>query len=162
MRAMILIATLLACTGSAVHAQSKPNERKGFWFGFGLGGGSLGADCSDCDNERTTGGSGYIRLGGTISRSFLLGFETNVWLHSTDVTFSDGSTTTLNNPLGWSLSPRVPEREGRHHLKFGLGGMTYTAALEDGSGGPHGDGAGFLHWRRVRFRVGRNMSLVPM
>ncbi len=38
MRALIVVATLLACAGNAVHAQSKPNDRKGFWIGLRTGG----------------------------------------------------------------------------------------------------------------------------
>ena len=152
MRAMILVATLLACAGNTVHAQSKPNDRKGFWIGFGLGGGSAGLDCSTCSDERIGGGSGYLRLGGTLSRHFLLGFETNGWLHSEGGV--DESIAFASAVLLW-----YPSAKGALYVKFGLGGMAYGA--DDGvdeltATAPSASlGVGY------EVRIGRNVSLVP-
>ena len=152
MRALILITALLAWGGSSAQAQ-KPNERKGFWIGFGLGDGSAGADCQTlCTDNRSSGPSGYFRLGGTLSRKVLMGFETNVWGHSSggiDESMGFGSLVVL-----W-----YPSRTGALYLKFGFGGMTYTendGANEITATAPSGSlGIGY------EFRVGRNMSLVP-
>lgn len=154
MRGVLLIATLLACLSSSTQAQSSPraNARQGFWVGFGLGSGSAGTNCTSCSSDRFTGLSGYARLGGTLSRSILLGFETNGWLHSeagVDETIGFGSFVVL-----WYPSPT-----GALFLKVGIGGMSYradngvdrlTAAAPSAS-----IGIGY------EMRVGRNMSVVP-
>ena len=51
---------VLATTNlSAQKSEENRNPRQGFWIGFGLGGGSIGADCNSCDNTRTNGLSRY-------------------------------------------------------------------------------------------------------
>ena len=155
MRKVILIAALLACGSSLVDAQShrRTNARQGLWVGFGLGQGSAGTDCSSsCGSDRIGGLSGYFRIGATLSRSVLLGFESNGWLHSeagVDETIGFGSVVLL-----WYPSPT-----GGLYLKFGVGGMTYRA--DDGydeftATAPSASlGAGY------EVRIGRNVSLVP-
>jgi hypothetical protein len=164
MRTVILIAAVLACVGSSAQAQShgRPNARQGFWVSFGLGNGwaetactsTAGTDCStpSISDDRFTGVSGYVRLGGTVSRSLLLGFETNGWLHSKgglDESIGFGSLVAL-----W-----YPSATGALYLKVGLGGMTYRAKNgvdEFTTNAPSASvGVGF------EVRVGRNLSLVP-
>lgn len=124
-RLTLALALTVLCAGSLA-AQKKPdpaanaNPRQGFWIGFGLGAGSAGADCTNCDNSRTGGFSGYLRLGGTLSQHLLLGGETNGWFHSesgVDESMGFGSVV-----LMW-----YPSATGPFYLKFGLGGMNYTA-----------------------------------
>ena len=156
MRALILIATLLACGASVAQAQSpgRTNARQGFWVGFGLGGGSAGTNCSlsSCGNDRSTGLSGYARLGGTLSRSLLLGVETNGWRHSeagVNESIGFGSFVVL-----WYPSPT-----GALYLKFGLGGMTYRA--DDGVDEFTATAPSASIGLGYEVRVGRNVSLVP-
>ena len=152
MRAMILVATLLACAGNTVHAQSKPNDRKGFWVGFGLGGGSAGVECDICDDDRVNGGTGYVRLGGTLSRHFLLGVEGNAWVNpANDVDESIGYGSVV---LLW-----YPSATGALYLKFGLGGMTYS--FDDGVDQVTATAPSFSIGLGYEVRVGRNISLVP-
>jgi hypothetical protein len=83
------------------HAPRTPHTREGFWFNIGLGAGSLG--CSDCD-ERTSGLSGGLALGGTINQNWLLGAFSNGWTKSEDgvtLTADNGSGTLLG--VGWDL-----------------------------------------------------------
>lgn len=124
-RLPLALALTFLCAGSLA-AQKKPdpaanpNPRQGFWIGFGLGAGSVGADCTNCDNSRTNGLSGYFRLGGTLSPHLLLGGETNGWARSesgVDETMGFGSAVLL-----W-----YPSATGPFYLKFGLGGMSYQA-----------------------------------
>jgi hypothetical protein len=154
MRTVMLIATLLACLSSSTQAQSsrRANARQGFWVGFGLGSGSAGTNCPSCNTVRSSGLSGYARLGGTLSRSILLGVETNGWAHSeagVDESIGFGSVVVL-----WYPSPT-----GALYLQVGLGGMSYRA--DDGvdqltATAPSASiGVGY------EMRVGRNMSLVP-
>ena len=65
--ALILAPALSVAQGSPTH------EHRGFWIGFGLGGGVNYSD--GLDGERLNGGSGYLRLGGSPSQRVLLGFE---------------------------------------------------------------------------------------
>jgi len=153
MRSLIFAAALAVWCG-ALEAQStaRPNTRQGFWIGLGAGGGSTAANCNSCTTDRTSGVSGYVRLGGTVSRSVLLGGETNGWFHS-----ENG----LNESVGFASFILVwyPSRTGAFYLKFGVGGMGYTA--DDGvntltATAPSGSfGAGY------EIRTGRNVSVVP-
>jgi hypothetical protein len=166
MRAATLVATLLACGSGVLHAQSirRPNIRQGFWIGFGLGSGSAGLDCSTCGDNRFSGFSGYLRLGGTWTRSVLVGLETDGWLRSEAGSIS-GDTSILGQNTDESISYGslivmwYPSRTGALYLKFGLGGMTYRA--DDGADvltatAPCASlGVGY------EIRLGRNFSIVP-
>ncbi len=154
-----LLAAVLAFTTTAA-AQTKPgapedqprNAHRGFWIGLGLGAGSAGVDCGSCSTDRTSGFSGHVRLGGTLSQSLLLGFESNGWVHS-----ESG----VDESLGFGTAVLVwyPSRTGAFFLKIGAGAMAYTATdgtLELKATAPAGSfGLGY------DFRVGRNMSITP-
>jgi hypothetical protein len=153
-KALILAAGMLASVTLPALGQ-RPNTRQGFWFSGGMGAGSAGVDCSGCATDRFTGLSGYIRMGGTLGRGrFLLGGETNGWVHSEsgmDETMGFGSFVFL-----W-----YPGRAGAFFLKFGVGGMSYKAT-QGGSSfdltatAPAGSfGLGY------DIRIGRNVSLTP-
>lgn len=80
------IAAVTASPASAQHA----HVREGFWIGFGLGYGSLGFVCDNC-NDHLDGALGdylklgrgglsvYLKLGGSVNQRVLLGFDTNGW-----------------------------------------------------------------------------------
>ena len=78
MRKLAAVMIVLGSIVSPLIAQEAPeaeeltNVRKGFWISFGFGPGFLAADCDGCD-ERETGFSGYLRLGGTINQQVLIG-----------------------------------------------------------------------------------------
>lgn len=148
---MVLAAGLAAGPLSAQDSTAtNPNLRQGFWIGFGLGGGSIGVECDICSNDRTGGFSGNLKLGGTLSQSFLLGGETNGWLHSE---------TGLDEQMAFASIVGVwyPSKTGPFYLKIGLGGMSYVA--DDGANelkatAPSGSfGLGY------DFRVTSNMSV---
>jgi len=161
MRIPLLIAAAMLAA-SAANAQSKPksdaageptrNAHRGFWISLGLGSGSAGMDCSSCSSGRTSGLSGDFRLGGTLSQRWLLGFESNGWVHSengVDETLGFGSIVAL-----W-----YPSRTGAFFLKFGLGAMAYsgTDGVDDlsATAGSVTLGIGY------DFRVARNFSVTP-
>src|SRR3990172_8975580 len=104
------VVTLLAGSIQDAAAQ-RPQDRSGFWFGFGLGYGNIG--CNDCDN-RSGSGSGYLKLGGTVSKKVLIGFEANGWAKS-----EDDATVSLVN--GSAVVYFYPSATGGFHLKGGLG-----------------------------------------
>jgi hypothetical protein len=153
MRVLTTVILIAAIAGS-LEAQSgrRPNSRQGFWIGLGAGPGSVGVDCVGCGDDRTSGFSGYVRLGGTVSRKILLGGESNGWFHS------EGG---VKENLGFASFVLLwyPSAPGAFFLKVGAGGMNYSA--DDGvneitATAPSGSlGMGY------EFRAGRMVSVVP-
>lgn len=145
----ISLVTLMAA--GPLNAQ-RPNTRQGFWLSLGAGFGSVGTDCQSCSTDRTNGGAGYLRMGGTLSPILQLGGESNGWFHS-----AGG----VDESLGFAsfIANVYPSRTGAFFLKVGIGGMSYRA--DDGftvltATAPSGSlGAGY------DIRVGRNFSLTP-
>jgi len=151
-----LVLGMLALLGSALPAQVQtgPQSRDGFWFGLGLGYGALCGD--DCD-RRSGSGSGHFKLGGTVSRRVLVGFESNIWV-------KDEGGATLSQINGSGVLYFYPYRNAGFHLKGGFGfaratvvfGLTGGGTLEStetGVGGVLGLG--------YDLRVGGNVSAVP-
>jgi hypothetical protein len=156
MRAVILIATLLACGRFApAQATGRPNTRQGFWIGFGLGDGSAQRDCTYlCGSDRISGASGYVRAGGTLTPKVLLGGEANVWRHGDFGSDFVGAALLV---VMWYPSPT-----GASYLKVGLGGMRYSRSR------PTADHTGLSATAPTaslgvgyEVRVGRGVSLVP-
>lgn len=149
---VLLVAVTTAAAAQKPGAEGGRNARRGFWIGFGLGPGSLGLDCSSCSTSRETGGSGYFRLGGTLSQHFLLGFEINGWakkVSGTDVTMG----------AGHFVGYWYPSRTGAFYLKLGLGGLSYIE--NDGTDEYTATGASAVVGVGYEFRVSRNMSITP-
>jgi hypothetical protein len=134
-----------------------PDERRGFWIGFGLGGGHLG--CGDCSDEPGGGFSGHLKLGGTPNRRILVGFETVFWAKhddEIDATLSYGNSS--------AIVQFYPGERSGFFLKGGLG-VAYSELEVDLGGGltlretESGLGASFgVGWDA---RVSRNMSITP-
>lgn len=62
-------------------SERERNRRSGFWISGGLGAGSESFDANDGLgwSDDKGGGMAFIKLGGTVSRSFLVGVEGNIW-----------------------------------------------------------------------------------
>jgi hypothetical protein len=60
------------------------SRRSGFWFGAGVGAGAETFDARDGLgwSDGKGGGTGYLKLGGTVTPSLLLGAEAQVWAAS--------------------------------------------------------------------------------
>jgi hypothetical protein len=114
----LALAALPVMQVQAQNRQEQPkNARHGFWFSGGLGWGSVGAECVGCRGDRSGGLSGAVRMGGTLGGGrFLLGGETNAWLHS-----QYG----INQNIGFVSFVFVwyPSLSGAFFLKVGVGGM---------------------------------------
>ncbi|NUQ12429.1 MAG: outer membrane beta-barrel protein [Gemmatimonadaceae bacterium] len=148
MRRMMLALTLLLAA-APLAAQSNPQTREGFWISFGFGYGSLG--CEGCD-ERESGTSGYLRLGGTLSQRLLIGGEVNMWSKS-----AGGATLSVGN-----IGPVLyfyPNPMGGLFLKGGLG----MAQIDLDVGAFQGTDTGVGVTLGVGYdaRVGRNFALTP-
>jgi len=75
----VLLVSLLLAWPTVTRAQEATGAQdlhRGFWIGFGLGGGSNFADFAD---GVRAGPGGYLRLGGTLNQKVLLGGEISGW-----------------------------------------------------------------------------------
>ena len=144
----------IAGTAHAQQVEAQTNSHRGFWVGFGLGGGvNLG---DGLDGENLAGVSGYLRLGGTPSQRVLLGFEGIGWSRE-----RDGST--LGRGNGSFVVLFYPSMNGGWFVKGGVGGAsvsrmttegnTTTTTTEGGFGATLGTG-----WD---VRIGNNLYLAP-
>jgi hypothetical protein len=139
-------------------AASHPQERRGFWIGFGFGVGSASATCDDCNgSDRETSGVGYLKLGGTLSERLLLGAEVNVWSKE-----QEGVTLNLSNVSAtFTLYPRP---SSGFFLKGGAGFSFTDTEFREGSRTIKvdlGTGVGVLAGTGYDFRVGKNISITP-
>ena len=153
----VLIATLfLFLTAGATAAQEETgaHPHRGFWIGFGFGG---GVNLSEgLDGQQLGGGGGYLRLGGTPSQKVLLGYEAIGWVRELN-----GAT--LGRGNGSFVVQFYPSERGGVFFKGGVGyatiaratisGNTTTATSENGFGLTLGAG-----WD---VRLGSNIYLVP-
>ena len=151
-----LVLGMLALLGGAVpaRAQDGPQSRAGFWFGLGLGYGSL---CGDECDMRSGAGSGHFKLGATVSRRVLVGFESNVWV-------KDEGGATLSQINGSGVMYFYPYRNAGFHLKAGVGFARATVAFITTAGGTISStetGVGALLGVGYDVRVARNVSVVP-
>jgi hypothetical protein len=141
---------LLLSIGATPAAAQHTQTRNGFWFGAGLGYGSLG--CDGCAGDRTGGSSGYIKLGGTLNQHLLLGVETNGWYKS-----ESGTTLTQGNVSGAAYW--YPSATSGLFLKGGVGYAVLNADTFYGSGSTNGWGA--IAGLGYDLRVGSNTSITP-
>jgi len=148
---MRTIAALLMLAGTAIPAagQANPQTREGFWISFGFGVGSL--SCEGCD-ERESGTSVYLRMGGTLSQRLLIGGEANLWTKT-----ADDATLTVGN-----VGPVLyfyPNPSGGFFLKGGIGMATIDLDLGSFSGAE--TGVGVTVGVGYDARVGRGFALTP-
>ena len=153
----VLAATVLASAPSAWAGH--PQERHGFWIGFGAGYGSasVSADCEDCSgDERQDGVSAFLKLGGTLNQHVLLGVESNGWTKE-----EEGTRVTLGAFTGTVTF--YPQAEGGFFLKAGAGASYLRSEFSEGSFTASFDKVGWavLVGAGYDFRVGRNISLTP-
>lgn len=154
MRRMLWSALVLLSLGpTALSAQDAP-QRKGFWIGFGLGG---GVNLSQgLDDKNLWGGNGYVRLGGTPKSNLLLGGEVIGWtVDYKDVNLSRGN---VHFVAVW-----YPNVKSGFYLKGGIGGASIARRTESGNSettttkGGFGAGLGTGY----ELKIGRNIYLVP-
>lgn len=152
--AVVGLACLAASSGRAQAQASHRYERKGFWFSGGLGYGSAGVGCTGCFGlTREDGVSGFLALGGTVSRHLLLGFESNGWTKS-----EGGATVSLGTgALSARIYPSV--KDGLFvRVGAGLAGETVSAS---GSSDTH-TGFGMSGGLGYDIPVGRKVAITPV
>lgn len=122
MRTVTLIALAGCLIAGPVWAQEGP-QRKGFWIGFGLGG---GVNVSEgLDGGRLGGGAAYLRLGGTPSPNVLVGFESIGWGRR-----RNGLTLGRANATATVLL--YPSAERGTFVKLGVGGASVATVDDSG------------------------------
>lgn len=136
-----------------------PQERHGFWIGFGGGYGSASAsaDCDECGgDERESSFTGFLKLGGTLSQNVLLGVESNVWTKE-----EDGARLTLGFVTGTITV--YPVATSGFFLKGGFGASVVDTSADFDSFDVSASktGWGVLAGIGYDIRVGRNISLTP-
>lgn len=147
-RGIAMISALLLLGASAASAQH-PQTRKGFWIGFGFGYGSY--SCSGCGSTGSI--SGYLKMGGVLSKHLLLGGETNGWSKS-----EGGATLTTGNA---SLAAYYyPQPAGGFFLRGGVGFSEARVSQGGLSGSNSGPGA--TAGLGYDLRVGGNTSITPV
>lgn len=151
----LLLAGLLAAEVAPVSAQEKappPGLRevslhRGFWIGFGLGGGWEQFDFDFGTQGR--GGAAYLRMGGTVNPHVLFGGEALAWFREEGV----GNSVERANVTASALF--YPSSRGGWFLKTG-GGVASKSRLgrdETGIGTTFGTG--------YDFRLGGNFFVTP-
>ena len=149
----LAILGVLTVAGARQSAAQHPQTREGFWIGFGFGYGSEKPSCDSCGTiDSKSGFTGFIKLGGTLSKQVLLGGEINAWTKS-----DSGVTDQLGN-----VSAAVyyyPAVKSGFFLKGGVGFSTFR---ESNNATADGTGVGFLAGLGYDVRVGRNVSLTPV
>ena len=157
---VLVAATLLLAAPRAWAGH--PQERHGFWIGFGAGYGSAHGsfDCDDCqgdeDDDREGSFTGFLKLGGTLSPNVLLGVESNAWVKE-----ESGATLTLGSVTGTITV--YPSATGGFFLKGGFGASVIHSSAEFGTVDVSASqtGWGLLAGIGYDIRVGRNISLTP-
>jgi hypothetical protein len=146
-----LVAT--AVVAQDTHAQMNAPAREGFFIGLGLGGGSFG--CSGC-NERESGLSGHLKLGGTLNSQWLLGVESSAWT-------KEESGARLTHANVSAMAQFYPAATSGFFLRGGIGVSTLEASFSGGgsSFSARESGLGLTAGLGYDMRVGSNFSVSP-
>jgi hypothetical protein len=134
----------------------RPQEREGFWIGFGVGYGSAKIGCDGCgSNDREGSMTGFLKLGGTLSGHVLLGTEINIWTKDMDglvVARGNGSVT----------ATVYPRTTGGFFVKGGVGASFAESTFRGDSTTISESGFGLLVGAGYDLRVDRRISITPV
>ena len=149
----------------AVPVAANAQERDGFWFGIGGGGGSAAITCDDCNEGRESSGVASIRLGWTLSKRLLIGGEVNVW-DKTFVVVDEGVKATATDGL-YNFAGTLtfyPKVTSGFFVKGGAGMSAADIQLDVAGTNVTvnlGTGPGLIAGAGYDFRVGRKISVTP-
>ena len=149
------------CGGLREVSDRSLNRRQGFWIAGGLGVGSESFDANDGLgwSDGKAGGVGYVKLGGTVSQSLLLGGEAQIWgarYYGQDYDRTLGSL--------MFIAQFYPASEGAFWIRGGVGWARDDLTLY--SPPPNTlvtgrNGTALAIGLGYDFRVARNVSLTP-
>jgi hypothetical protein len=149
--------------GAANPPVEHPHIRRGFWVGFGYGGGNIAWQCDGCPKQDHGAGSGFIRLGGTPSKKILLGAEFNAsgpYAGPFERFGRDTLAEEISAKLGAFTMYWYPDAAGGLFLKGGLGVSSYSR--EKGSFKARSDAGALLIGTGYDIRVNSMLSLTTM
>lgn len=136
------------------------SRRQGFFAAVGIGAGAESFDANDGLgwSDDKGGATGYIKVGGTVSQSLLLGAELNGWAAQYQRQGYDRSLGSLMFIAQW-----YPAREGDFWLRGGLGWARDNLSLYGTTGdiNSHENGTALALGLGYDFRVARNVSITP-
>ena len=159
---LLIVLSVWALWSVAMPSAATAQERDGFWFGIGGGGGSAAITCDDCDEGRENSGVAGIRLGWTLTKRLLIGGELNVWDKAFAVDEGVKATAGLYNVAGTlTFYPKVTSGffvkggagMSAADLQFNVAGTNVTVDV--------GTGPGLIAGAGYDFRVGRKVSVTP-
>lgn len=156
MRRALLVsgaAALALAVASPAEAQREVRHR-GFWIGFGAGGGWNTSD--GLDGETLGGGAVYLRLGGTPSERLLVGGEVNGWLRDQDGAVVSRGNVTLTLMF-------YPSRNGGLFVKGGAGvaQVAVSQRIQNVTTTITDEGVGTTLGAGFDIRLGRNFYVTP-
>jgi hypothetical protein len=148
------------CGLREVSNSRRGGRREGFFAAVGLGGGSESFDANDglgWSNDKG-GVTGYIKVGGTVSQSLLLGAELNGWAARYQRQGYDRSLGSLMFIAQW-----YPGARSDFWLRGGAGWARDNLSLYGTSGDitRHENGTALALGFGYDFRVARNVSITP-
>ena len=153
------LAGLFLAVGSSPAWAGHPQERNGFWIGFGGGYGSASASagCEGCSGDRESSGTAFLKLGGTLNKNVLLGGEMNLWIKE------EATNTTLYLGAFTGTVTVYPQASGGFFLKGGFGSSYVSSDFQEGSltASIEKWGWAVLVGAGYDIRVGHNISITP-
>jgi hypothetical protein len=152
---VIALATGLALSAATVGTAQRPQTRQGFWiaFGFGYGSANLSCDAAACSGGSDGGGTGHIRLGGTLNDQLLLGGDVTAWTKE-----ENGITASIGNVS--FIAQYYPMVQSGLFVKGGAGFSTIF--FEGGGNNTSGESFGLSAGGGYDIPVGRNISITPI
>ena len=159
---------LLLVAAVPVAADTKSHERTGFFIGFGLGGGSAGAEPGPdavafgvTELSRESGGSGNFRFGWSVTDRMTLGLENSTWLKNYDIAGTSIDATITLNVTTFAMT-YFPGNVG-FYLRGGLGIGTAGVSYEQGGAKVSGSvvGPAILAATGYEWRLTRKFALGP-
>lgn len=156
MRTLSAIAIASVILAVPLHAQGHPQTRSGFTISFGFGSGSATFDCNGCDTHSQNGGTGYLRMGGTVRPDLIVAGELNGWTKS-----QNGATLSISTAD--ALVQWYPDVTGGFYVEGGIGAGSITTQYVFGNSTltQSQSGVGYQFGAGYDWRVGRNFSLTP-
>ena len=164
MRTILLrsVALVLLCA-SPLLAQGAGAHRAGLTATIGLGIGSAGVTCVDCESERETAPTLMLRIGGAYAPDLIFGAELNAWSKS-EVSDETGDKArvriaTLNAVVQW-----YPQLDGGFFVDAGVGVGTIRSELLNSATGnavSRTTALGYQLGAGWDIQVAPNVSLTP-
>ena len=156
-RVLVAGAALTIC-GTGTGGAQRPQTRRGFWIGAGLGYGSLARTCDRCVNTVSEGAlTAYLKLGATVAPQLVMGGEVSGWRKDLQ-----GMIVTSVNASVTSYVYLKPTSGFFFKGGFGLSWYRENPALKDPSDTVGTTGFGITAGLGYDLRVGDNISLTPV